>query len=329
MNRHDEDSWNEAQRLCSLSDEEVRMAKELGFAPGRLIKSIPSASESWKLPVNEWVRSLYDRKFGAPPHTQAPRTSAKVIEFRNPAHPWPDDPEIPELPPYDPDEFMGEEYAEEVLDWGNNFDPPTDEDIDEENTLMLRRQCLFRWAAQSIAVSMSELDSVRKVAAFGAVAQPLEMEVPRFSQFRRHRIEVLHECGDLDLAVWTTELGKLEDLKKALRRGISPLQNTPYGGVAHHQVDVHVFEADTSVYAGRLCIFKECPKPGKRECLVPNCGAQPFLQQFNGYRFKPALFEGEVVLFDRASGFLVRKPRIDGKSRPMVSRARRDDKDPF
>jgi hypothetical protein len=39
---------------------------------------------------------------------------------------------------------------------------------------------------------MSELSEVEKVAAFGAASQPLEMEVPRF---RRHRIEILHECA--------------------------------------------------------------------------------------------------------------------------------------
>jgi hypothetical protein len=42
---------------------------------------------------------------------------------------------------------------------------------------------------------MSELSEVEKVAAFGAASQPLEMEVPRFREFRRHRIEILHECA--------------------------------------------------------------------------------------------------------------------------------------
>jgi hypothetical protein len=319
----------EAQRRCRLSDEEVTMAKALGLQPRSLIKNIPAASQTWKAPVSDWIRSLYDKKFGAPP-VQAPREKAKVLEFRNPAYPWSDKPDIPDLAPFDPDQF-----ADNVNDMGwidesgfqNNFDPPSQEETDEENTLMLRRQCLFRWAAQSIAVSMSELTPVMKVAAFGAVAQPLEMEVPRFSQFRRHRIEILHECADLDLAVWTKDLGKLQDLKKALQRGLSMVHDTPHGGVAHHQVDVHVFDADTGAYGGRLCIFKECPKPGKRECLVPGCGAKPFLQQFSRYRFNPAQFEGEpkVVLFDRASGFVVRRPKIDGKLRPMVSRTVRDD----
>ncbi len=85
-----------------------------------------------------------------------------------------------------------------------------------------------------------------------------------------------------------------------MNRGLSSVQNTPYGGVANHQVDVHLFEARSGAYRGRLCYFGECPKPGKRECFVPQCGAQPFLRQFAQYRFHPARFESEpkVVLYD-------------------------------
>lgn len=153
-----------------------------------------------------------------------------------------------------------------------------------KNTLILRRQRLFRRGAQSIAV-----------------AGPLNLEVPRFRQFRRSRIEILHECADLDLAIWMTRLDRLKDLRKAIKRGLRPVQETPYGGIAHHQLDVHLFDVQLNRYRGRLCIFGECPKPGKRECYVPNCGAQPFLQQFANYRFRLAQFDTapKVTLFDR------------------------------
>jgi len=120
---------------------------------------------------------------------------------------------------------------------------------------------------------MRELPEVERVAAFGAVAQPLKMEVPRFSQSRRQRIEVLHECVDLDLAVWLTGLSDLKRLKNAMSRGLSFLLDTHYRGVAHHQVDVHILDAVTGDYRGRLCGFWQCPKPGKRECHVRGCGA--------------------------------------------------------
>ena len=39
------DEWQEARRRCGLSDEDVRMAKELGFRPRSLLKNIPSKSQ--------------------------------------------------------------------------------------------------------------------------------------------------------------------------------------------------------------------------------------------------------------------------------------------
>jgi hypothetical protein len=307
MNGQQQDAWRDAQRRCRLSDDEVRMAKELGLQPGSLIRNIPASSEQWKGPASAWLRTLYEQRIGS--GRQAAEPPPRGIEYRNADDPWPDNPPIPDLAPIDFDE--PDEYP--------NFEPPSGEDIDEQNGLQLRRQRLFRWAAQSIAVAISELPAVRKVAAFGAVAQPLQMEVPRFKQYRRHRIEVLHECADLDLAVWMSDFDQLKSLKKAMGRGLSIVQDTPYGGVAHHQVDMHLFDAAPGDYCGRLCSYGECPKPGKRDCLVPGCGAHAFLQQFEGYRFRPAQFAGEskVILFDRAGGFLVRLPRIEGKLREV------------
>jgi len=230
-----------------------------------------------------------------------------VIEFRNPDYPWPDRPRIPERIVSELD-FPDPDDEEGIRTFWEDDEP----DVEEENTLMLRRQCLFRWAAQAIAISMSKMPEVEKITAFGAVAQPLKMEIPRFRAFRRRRIEILHECADLDLAVWISDLGKIKDLRKAMTRGLQQVQNTPFGGVAHHQVDVHIFDARPGEYRGRQCAFRDCPKPGKRECRVPGCGAQPFLQQYRDYRFDPRRFEaaGQVVLFDRATRFLVRPPKI-------------------
>ncbi|HYV01309.1 MAG TPA: hypothetical protein VEM93_03080 [Actinomycetota bacterium] len=54
--------WAEARRRCRLSPEGLAMAKELGLNPRTLIKNIPSRSEPWKAPVEEWVRDLYARR---------------------------------------------------------------------------------------------------------------------------------------------------------------------------------------------------------------------------------------------------------------------------
>ena len=55
-------NWGKAAKLCRLSQEELRMARELGFQPKSLIKNIPSPSQRWKAPVSDWVRNLYERK---------------------------------------------------------------------------------------------------------------------------------------------------------------------------------------------------------------------------------------------------------------------------
>jgi hypothetical protein len=59
-----DDEWLEAKRRCRLSDEEVRMAKELGIKARSLIKNIPAKSQPWKAPVSEWIRDLYAKRFG-------------------------------------------------------------------------------------------------------------------------------------------------------------------------------------------------------------------------------------------------------------------------
>jgi hypothetical protein len=51
-----------AQRRCRLSDEAVRMAKELGIGPRSLITSIPARTQQWKAPTEDWVRDLYEKR---------------------------------------------------------------------------------------------------------------------------------------------------------------------------------------------------------------------------------------------------------------------------
>jgi hypothetical protein len=40
------------------------MAKRLGFLPDALIRARRGPKHKWKLPVNEWVRELYRKRFG-------------------------------------------------------------------------------------------------------------------------------------------------------------------------------------------------------------------------------------------------------------------------
>ena len=40
------------------------MARELGLKPRSLIKNIPSPQQQWKLPVQQWIHEMYEKKTG-------------------------------------------------------------------------------------------------------------------------------------------------------------------------------------------------------------------------------------------------------------------------
>ncbi len=220
------------------------------------------------------------------------------------------------------DEFVaGDALEEELLDdsvdgdeldddlgeledqpWFND-EPPTDKQIDDENEGLLRRQGEFRTAAERVAAELAHIPAVRKVVLFGAVAVPLEKEVPRFREYRRAGIELWHECRHVDVAVWVDDLQDLRSLQKARSRAVDELWREAKIGVAQHQVDISLMEPGSDRYLGSLCMFSKCPKE-KLECLVPGCGKPRFLQQFNDYSFHPDALAPDriVVLFDRDQG---------------------------
>lgn len=174
--------------------------------------------------------------------------------------------------------------------------------VAEADRDMERLQQKLRRAAEYVARAMAKVRGVEKVALFGSVAAPLEREVPRFSPFRQAGVEVLHECKDVDLAVWVSDLGNLKALQRARSGALNELLRDEKLGVAHHQVDVFVLEPGTDRYRGRLCTYGECPKQ-KVECHVPGCGEPLFLKQHEDFVFYDDALRPDavVVLFDRAA----------------------------
>jgi len=80
MNPSQQAEWAEAQRRCPLTEEAVAMARELGISPRSLIKNIPSKSQLWKEPVEDWVRSLHAKRFGERrPKPMAPPPEREVL----------------------------------------------------------------------------------------------------------------------------------------------------------------------------------------------------------------------------------------------------------
>jgi len=310
--------WTDAQRRCRLSDAALAMAKELGLAPHSLVKNIPNRSEPWKAPVEEWVRRLHEEKF------RRRRTSATAAPAPPLAPPTPAPrPEIA-APPPDPAphlvsdidaarEALFARLADGELDEDSflaavdrvEYDPPVSTgEIDDDDARMLRRRDCFRRFAELFANAAAKLDFVQSITLFGSVAAPLEKEIPRHARLRRARVEIWHECKDIDLAIWVSDLTRLRELKRVvsdtsnLWQTIAHAEHLP--GIPHHQVDVFIMEPGSDRYRGNLCHYGQCPK-GKPECAVAGCGAQPFLRLYADFAFNPRAPFGPhaVVLFAR------------------------------
>ncbi|HEY3800377.1 MAG TPA: hypothetical protein VGL58_18660 [Caulobacteraceae bacterium] len=186
---------------------------------------------------------------------------------------------------------------------------PTRKQIEAEDASMSRRQANFRLAADAVADALSGFEEVQAIALFGSVSRPLWREVPRFQPYRRVGIEVLHECKDVDLAVWLDRADRLAEMGRARAHGLNDLLARDRVGVAHHELDIFFFAAGGDRYLGRLCHFATCPK-GKAECLVPGCGATPLLRQHEDFVMYADALLGSVKLYERRAGRVARAAEI-------------------
>jgi hypothetical protein len=178
--------------------------------------------------------------------------------------------------------------------------------IEEQNGLMLARQREFRIAADVVAKAFAGFPEVQAVAVIGSVATALWKEIPRFREFRQQRIEVWHECGDLDLALWIDSQHRLGELRRKRDRALREAYEAGIGcSVVGHQVDVFLFEPQSDRYLGRLCSFSRCPH-GKPACLVPGCGTVPFNRRFADFSPRADLLApaAQAMLYERGKGLL-------------------------
>jgi hypothetical protein len=179
--------------------------------------------------------------------------------------------------------------------------------IAEENRAMLERQARFRVAADVVTAALAQFPEVEEIALIGSAARPLWPEVPRFSPYRQQRVEIWHECKDVDLAVWLSQLDKLRELNRARNSSVQRVFEMTGSGVANHEVEVFILEPGTNRYLGRLCRFNQCPK-GKLACTVPGCGREAFLQQHEDFVFwNSTLDEARIMrLYRRPDGIIRR-----------------------
>lgn len=179
-------------------------------------------------------------------------------------------------------------------------------EIEEQNRHLLERQRHFRIAADVVCDAWVKFAEVQGVAVIGSVAKMLWKEVPRFREFRRKGIEVWHECGDLDLALWLDSQERLRELRQAGEKALRVAYETGTGiSTASHQLDVFLFAPGSDAYLGRLCSYNQCPK-GKPDCFVPGCGAIPFNRHFPAFTPRPDLLASveASMLYRRGSGRL-------------------------
>jgi hypothetical protein len=156
-------------------------------------------------------------------------------------------------------------------------------EIKQQNDYLLRQQHDFRRAADIVTDALAMFEKIEAIAVIGSVAKPLWKEVPRFRYYRRAGIEVWHECGDLDLAVWISSQHRLDAIRRARDGALSNAYKAGDGpSTANHQVEIFLIEPGTDRYLGRLCNFNTCPK-GKPKCDVPGCGQIPFNKVVDGF----------------------------------------------
>ena len=273
------------------------------MADQSLIEKIQSLPPEKRVEVEDFVDFLRARDGKARVHSRSfgtPRDEPAVPP-RAPMKP---------APPPDPAPFDdGFDPFEDDAAWPDR--DPTEAELQEEDRFRLRHRESFRAAAEYVAAAFAALGFVHRVVLFGSVARPPERETPRQWRYRRTGAQLWHEIKDVDLAVWVSEVSGLKALQKARGRALNALLADRNMGVAHHQVDVFLFEPGTDRYLGRLCIFGVCPKH-KPECRVAGCGASLFLRQHEHFAFDPrALGRGTVVLFDRAMGVAAPDPARD------------------
>lgn len=178
--------------------------------------------------------------------------------------------------------------------------------IEEQNRYLLERQRHFRIAADVVSDAWVSFAEVEAVAVIGSVAKLLWKEVPRFREFRREGIEVWHECGDLDLALWIDHQQRLDALRRSAEKALRAAYEAGIGmSVVSHQLDIFLFEPGSDHYLGRLCSFARCPKD-KPECAVPGCGAVPFNKRIAEFTPRAELLAGvgEATLYRRGVGRL-------------------------
>ena len=58
-----DEAWNDAKNRYKLTDEHIRMAKELGLNPKKFNSYAPNKQEPWKEPLPDFIEEIYAKRF--------------------------------------------------------------------------------------------------------------------------------------------------------------------------------------------------------------------------------------------------------------------------
>lgn len=58
-----DEAWTDAKKRYKLTDEHIRMAKELGLNPKKIGLYAPNKQEPWKEPLPDFIEEIYAKRF--------------------------------------------------------------------------------------------------------------------------------------------------------------------------------------------------------------------------------------------------------------------------
>jgi hypothetical protein len=208
------------------------------------------------------------------------RDAMKHKKPKTPGAPYGDEPHAPEL------RKVSEDYRQRL--------------IAAENSRMLQRRESFRRVAEALAKRLAEIPAVTRIVLFGSTVAPPRKELPRSGRFRRAGIEVWHECRDVNLAVWVSDLQCLEKLIRERRAGLAEMLARKKVDLDEKHVDILVMQAEDDCL-GTLCWHDQCPSQGKYDCFNRGCGTPPFVRPMRRGRFHAARVPADrkMMLYER------------------------------
>ena len=161
---------------------------------------------------------------------------------------------------------------------------------------ILRRFWHYLETARMLAECLAPFPEVRKIVLFGEFALP-PSRVP--NPAKPGERGPFHLPRDLDLALWISSAENLTHMRRLRAKIVDDRSNKKIMYSAE-RFRLHLFDAATSEYMGRLCTHGSCP--GKQpDCQNDGCGQPAFVKPFSELALAEHSFDARncQTLFER------------------------------